>query len=195
MSYIHIITKRYPVNESEIRAAYPNTSFPAQFVPPPEYAWVFPTPVPSHDANRQAVQEVAPVKTNKWEQRWAVVDLPPDVVEANLKRIREERAARIRFLRDDKTLNGGYAVDGKWFHSDTKSRTQQIGLVMLGENIPAGLEWKTMDGTFVPMTAALAQKVFEAAAAQDIAIFEHAEKLLADESLDVSAGWPATFGG
>ena len=39
-----------------------------------------------------------------------------------------------------------------------------MGLVMLGDNIPAGLQWKTMDGSFVVMTPSLAQQVFAAAA-------------------------------
>lgn len=109
---------------------------------------------------------------------------------------------RIKALRDEKIQRGGYKAAGKWFHSDTFSRSQQIGLVILGANIPAGLQWKTMDGTFVDMTPTLAQQVFQAAAAQDNLIFTHAESLRLDvetapdpAAIDIKAGWPETFAG
>lgn len=95
----------------------------------------------------------------------------------------------------------GVKVGTKWFHSDDASRIQQMGLVMMGANIPAGLQWKTLDGSFVDMTAALAQQVFTAIAASDQAIFAAAEAhRMAMESspspmdYDFSAGWPKTFG-
>ena len=110
--------------------------------------------------------------------------------------------AAIKRLRDIKAQAGGYQVAGKWFHSDTFSRTQQMGLVMMGANIPNGLQWKTMDGTYVTMTPTLAQQVFAAAAAQDAAIFAHAEQLRAQvfaaqdpSSVDITSGWPLGYGG
>lgn len=116
----------------------------------------------------------------------------------------EERQAtaweQIKAERDRRTLVGGYKVGAHWFHSDTFSRTQQIGLVMLDVNLPAGVQWKTMDGSFVPMTPALARQVFAAAAASDIAIFAAAEAhkaaMLASvqpEAYDFSVGWPEAF--
>jgi hypothetical protein len=108
---------------------------------------------------------------------------------------------RIKAERDRRTQAGGYLVSGKWYHSDTFSRTQQMGLVLLGANIPAGTQWKTMDGSFVAMTPALAAQIFAGAAANDIAIFAAAEahKAAMEASAeplayDFTAGWPATFG-
>lgn len=110
--------------------------------------------------------------------------------------------SKIKTKRD--TLQaGGYKVGTKWFHSDEKSKIQQLSLVMMGANIPAGLQWKTMDGSFVEMTQTLAQQVFGAAAAHESAIFAKAEfhknaiaGLQAIEDLEVydwNAGWPETF--
>lgn len=89
----------------------------------------------------------------------------------------------------------------KWFHSDDASRIQQIGLVMMGTNIPAGLQWKTLDGSFVAITQTVAQNVFAAAAASDQAIFGVAEAHKAaveacdDPSVyDYSTGWPKVYG-
>lgn len=107
----------------------------------------------------------------------------------------------IKTERDRRTDNGGYMVGDKWFHSDQKSRSQQLGLVLLGANIPAGLQWKTMDGSFVTMTQPLAGQVLAAAAASDQAIFTAAEthrqamEASADPAAyDFSTGWPKFFG-
>lgn len=107
----------------------------------------------------------------------------------------------IKAERDRRIQHGGYKVGEKWFHSDTFSRTQQMGLVMLGANIPANLQWKTMDGSFIAMTQALAGQVFAAAAVSDVAIFGAAEaKRTAMEasadpaSFDFAGGWPLAFG-
>lgn len=107
----------------------------------------------------------------------------------------------IKAERDRRTDQGGYKVGTKWFHSDQKSRSQQLGLVLLGASIPAGLQWKTMDGSFVTMTNTLAQQVLGAAAASDQAIFAAAEAHKAameasqdPSAYDFSAGWPKVFG-
>lgn len=108
---------------------------------------------------------------------------------------------RIKAERDHRTEQGGYQAAGKWFHSDQKSRSQQLGLVLLGASIPANLQWKTMDGSFVTMTQQLAGHVLAAAAASDKAIFAAAEAhRQAMESstdpaaYDFSTGWPKVFG-
>lgn len=112
-----------------------------------------------------------------------------------------EKWEAIKAERDRRTLHGGYRVGDKWFHSDVFSRSQQIGMVMLGNNLPAGLQWKTMDGSFVAMTPTLAHQVFGAAAASDAAIFGAAEAKRASLEAsaapwdyDVMAGWPPMFG-
>lgn len=116
-------------------------------------------------------------------------------VEKNLvwNRVKAERDRRIQF--------GGYKVGTKWYHSDTFSRTQQMGLVMLGANIPANTPWKTMDGSFVVMTQTLANQIFGTAAASDIAIFSAAEahRVAMEASPDPAAynfagGWPVAYG-
>jgi hypothetical protein len=120
---------------------------------------------------------------------------PPKSHDAMWQEIKAER---------DRRKAGGVKVTiggvDKWFHSDDPSRIQQLGLVMMGANIPANLEWKTMDGTFVTMTQTLAAQVFQAVAAYDVAVFGAAEahRLAMEESqtpsdYDYSAGWPETY--
>ena len=98
----------------------------------------------------------------------------------------------------------GVKVGAHWFHSDQKSRTQQLGLVLLGSSIPANLQWKTLTATpppvFVAMTPALAQAIVGATAASDTAIFTAAEvhrmameASASPQDYDFSAGWPVSI--
>ena len=119
--------------------------------------------------------------------------------------------------RDRRTEQGGYKVGTKWYHSDQKSRSQQLGLARKADRIEASggdldavmhdadgspIAWKTMDGSFIPMTARLAQQIAAAAESSDLATFKAAElhraamEASADPSAyDFSGGWPATFQG
>jgi hypothetical protein len=108
---------------------------------------------------------------------------------------------QIKTERDRRTQTGGYQTGGHWYHSDVFSRTQQLGLVLLGANIPANTLWKTMSGDLVTMTQALAAAIFGAAAASDVAHFSHAEALreqinaAADPAtVDITAGWQKVYG-
>jgi hypothetical protein len=101
----------------------------------------------------------------------------------------------------DRRKAGGVKVGAKWFHSDDASRIQQLALVMMGAGLPAGLQWKTMDGSFITMTPALAQQVFTGQAASDQTIFAVAEghRVAMEASADPAAydhstGWPKVFG-
>lgn len=113
--------------------------------------------------------------------------------------IKAEKWAAIKLDRARRQA-GGVKVGDKWFHSDDASRAQLLPLVLFGVNTPA-VEWKTMDGSKVPMTQSLAQSIFQAIAASDQAIFDNAEqhKVAMMESLDpanydVSTGWPIIYG-
>lgn len=226
MNYINTETLDYPLSEQAIRTAHLDYSPPTPFQPPAGYAPVFDAPQPAHDAITQVVREVAPVLTDKghWQQQWEVVPRfetgaeADAAVAADLASKRANIWERIKELRDEKIQRGGYKAAGKWFHSDTFSRSQQLGLARKADRIemsggdmdaqftgpgPGGLLfWKTMDGSFVPMTVRLAQQVFDAAEASDGVIFSHAESLHLDvetapdpTAIDIAVGWPETFAG
>ena len=99
----------------------------------------------------------------------------------------------------DRLKSGGVLVDGYWFHSDDPSRIQQLGLVLMGANLPAfpaGIMWKTLSGAFVEMTPELATKIFNTLVQTDTTNFAVAEQhRLAMEQVDdplaydYSAGW------
>lgn len=100
----------------------------------------------------------------------------------------------------DKRKIGGVKVGAFWFHSDDPSRIQQIALTMLGANIPAGLQWKTMTGEFTTMTQTLANQIFQTSIGSDQNIFSiaetHRQNMMASadpEAYDFSTGWPITY--
>jgi hypothetical protein len=111
-----------------------------------------------------------------------------------------EHTESIKTERDRRKF-AGCPVGAHIIHSDDSSRIQQLGLVMLGQNIPAGLKWKTVGGAFVDMTPALAGQIFAAQAARDTALFAHAETLIATvnaattleeaQAVDITVDWPA----
>lgn len=216
--YIKTDTLAYPITEQEIRLAHPNTSFAIPFVPPEVYAVVFPAPQPVYDPVIRAVREAAPALTAKgtWEQRWEVVPrfvqytdeqgVVHTVAEQEAAAIADDKAQRaaalardIKAERDRRTNEGGYQAGGKWFHSDVISRTQQIGLILMGASMPAGIQWKTMDGSFVTMTPTLAQQIFAAAGVQDTSTFAVAQQAIAQAQADPGAfnmaaiPWPAIY--
>jgi hypothetical protein len=141
---------------------------------------------------------------------WRAVNSPDEVSNGEIYskihpsltflRIKCEKSNAIKSARDRRSIQGGYMVGEKWFHSDPKSRSQQYGLVLLGTNIPENLQWKTMDGSFVTMNQQLAQQIISAARVSDQAIFSAAElhkfamQTSADPaSYDFSTGWPKAY--
>lgn len=127
------------------------------------------------------------------------------MITINAAKLPDAKAAawdNIKAERDRRTQTGGYPAAGKWFRSDTFSRTQIISMFAMGASLPADIAWKTMDGTFITLTPAVVAQIFTAAAVQDKNTFACAEAhRLAMESstspagYDFSAGWPAIFGG
>lgn len=207
-NYINTTTLQYPVTERDIRQNNPNVSYPSPFNPGEEYAVVFPSPQPLYNPVLEYVQEGAPVFTDKgnYEQTWVVVqkynteEERNEAIASDLASKRAQKWEQIKAERDKRTQNGGYLAVEKWFHSDTFSRSQQIGLVLMGSNIPEGLMWKTMDGSFIEMTQAVANAVFVSAGTQDSATFAYAESLKAQVdassdplSIDIYSGWPVCF--
>jgi hypothetical protein len=203
MSYVKVSNgqvQHYPYSISQLRKDNPGVSFPQ--VPSDallaQYQ-VFPVatvPAPAVNQTTQSVSEGAPENVGGvWRQTWVVRNASAQELSDRTQAI----VSQIKAERERRTLEGGYPVEGKWYHSDTVSRTQQLGLVMMGANLPAGIQWKTMDGSFVAMTPALAQKLFAAATVQDTTTFSVAQQAIAQAtanpgSFDMAAiPWPAIY--
>lgn len=101
----------------------------------------------------------------------------------------------------DRRKAGGVKVGTDWFHSDDSSRIQQLGLLMMGANMPSNVMWKTIAGTFVQMTPTLAGQIFQSVAASDMTIFAVAEQKKAEMTASADpanysylTGWPKIYG-
>jgi hypothetical protein len=209
MNYINEQTLEYPITEQTIRNLFPNMSFSSPFAAPAPFASVVLSPKPEATGTTKVTLKTVPVQTGStWSLGWDTTDKTVDEIDAELTSTKSKKTTEIKKLRDEKLITNGFQVikviEGsdpptllsKWFHSDTFSRTQQIALFSLGANIPVGLQWKTMDGTFVEMTQQLAADIFAAAVASDAAIFAHAEVLIAEvnasitpATVDIYTGW------
>lgn len=121
---------------------------------------------------------------------------------------------RIKGERNKRRL-GGLKVGNKWFHSDALSRMQHLLLKDMARDLLAAGRamtdqitimdkpgrWKTMDGTYVDMTAQLAFDLVAAAVELDAQLFASAQAHKSDmesspdpASYDFLAGWPMEFG-
>lgn len=121
------------------------------------------------------------------------------------EKIKSERTAR---------MSGGSKVGSKWFHTDNDSRIQHLGLKDSARDILAvggamsdpieingqQIQWKTMDGTWTPMTCQLSFDIVNADknldAALDAVVETHRVSMMAAEDpdgYDYSAGWPERY--
>ena len=175
MSYIRLSDMAYPVSEGEIRAMYPDVSFPTPFRAPEEFAVVFPVPQPVHDTWTHGVRESAPVLTSKgtWEQSWEVYPIARTAEEEST-RLADAKAAKLAAIHAEKNRarDGGFIVDGVLFDSDLPARTSYAELAIAMQQDPAfSTRWKASDGVWVDMDATLFQKVYAACRAHIEACF------------------------
>lgn len=190
----------YPYSISQLRSDNPTISFPASPSVADLAVWgVFPVAVterPAYNPVTESVDEGTPQQVGgQWQQTWVVRPASPRELQERTEAI----VNQIKSERDRRTQQGGYPAGGKWFHSDVISRTQQLGLLMMGANLPAGINWKTMDGSFVAMTPTLAQQIFAAAGVQDTSTFAVAQQAIAQAQANPGAfnmaaiPWPAIY--
>ena len=134
---------------------------------------------------------------------------------------REAVANQIRALRDSKKDGGFKLVINEtdyWFHSDQDSRIQYLGLKNLAYDAKAegatndtvmttlgqNLVWKTMAGTWIPVTVKLAYDMVKGISELDATLFAVAESfinvVMASENpeeavvgYEASPAWPAAF--
>ena len=175
MTYINTTTLAYPVSEGEIRAMYPDVSFPTPFRAPEEFAVVFPVPQPAHDTWTHGVREVAPVLTGKgtWEQSWEVYPISRTAEEES-KRLADAKAAKLAAIHSEKNRarDGGFMVDGVLFDSDLPARTSYAELAISIQQDPAfSTRWKASEGVWVEMTSVLFGQVYAAGRAHIEACF------------------------
>lgn len=147
-------------------------------------------------------------------ETWVAEGNAPEQAESQAEA--KERQWQAIKAKRDAIKAGGVKVGTKWYHTDADSRIQHLGLKdQARDMIAAGLpdstrlqklgqdvRWKTMDGSFIYLTAKHAFDIVSAVGDLDAMAFVAAEthraamEATADPtSYDFSAGWPETFGG
>lgn len=144
------------------------------------------------------------------DQEAAILQAPPNPTTAEIwERIKAERDRRMS-LGAKVTIN----AQTKWFHTDTKSRIQHLGLKDAARDTLASggtmtspvpisgqqIQWKCMDGSFIPLTVQIVWDLVEADKQLDAALHLKAEqhKALMEASpepwnYNYSTGWPEYF--
>lgn len=175
MNYINTVTGAYPVTESEIRSANPNTSFPVPFQAPDDYALVFQVPWPEYDPLIRMVREVEPVLTDKghYEQVWEVIPrfveytddkgVTHSVEDQEAAAISEDQAQKAAQARAQAKLQRQAAVDaiqvttqaGNTFDGDETSQTRMARAVLAMQATgTVSVSWVLADNSAIQATAA-----------------------------------------
>ncbi len=148
---------------SEIRAAFPNVSFPAS-MSEDDIASVGLVPFqvvqpPAFDPITHALAELAPEQDELglWRQAWAVADLPPEVAAERLNQARAAKKAEINAWRLQANRSS-FEHAGKAFACDELSRSDIDGItsfVTLVGSLPPGWPgaWKAVDNSYLPITS------------------------------------------
>lgn len=127
--------------------------------------------------------------------------------------IRADKWEKIKAQRESIKV-GGVKVGTKWYHTDTDSRIQHLGLKdhardLIADGQPDStslqklghdVRWKTMDGSFIYLTVKHAFDIVAAIGDLDAAAFATAETHKAameqsedPSSYDFSTGWPDIY--
>lgn len=143
-----------------------------------------------------------------------IVEMTPEEVEQfeesrkdPIDKIRDKKWKDIKIERSRRNYGGVY-VDSKWFHTDEPTRAQySIMLTTALEKEWASdyvieANWKTMTGTYTPMTVAKLRAIRDAETANEKINFANAEvhrltMLAASDptDYDFSSGWCEIYGG
>lgn len=192
------------VSKADIYALHPKTIFAASDWPPAPFAEIVETAPPAVARYKRAVAgPVVRELDGTWVRTWVIEDFTPTEIDAEKAIARQQKILEIEAYRDQLVDTGGYkiTVGGQtyWIASDQKSKVRQLGLTMMGANVPAKA-WRALDGRTVTLNQAVVQAIFNAAAAQELAIDDAGEVhkaavMAATEpaDYDFSAGWPETF--
>lgn len=166
------------VSEADFRNAFPDSAFPAVLdavtLDACGYDAVMVSTSPMPAFNETAQRDGVVHLNGHWVQAWKIIPLTADATAASLTYTKANMWDRIQAERDRREA-GGVKVGDHWFHTDVGSLVKYLSLRAAGADLPEGINWKTMDGTKVPMTPELVNEIYMTAMATNAAIFEAGE--------------------
>jgi hypothetical protein len=99
-----------------------------------------------------------------------------------------------------RTLHGGVLVGDTWFQTDSDSRSKYLGMKLMGNDLSASAQWKTLNGNLKSLTPQVITDIINAITVSDQALMMAAEakkiELFASSSPAtylVTSGWPISF--
>jgi len=203
--FINTETLEYPLTEAQVKARFPQQSFPKPFVAPEPYAVLFSRPKPNYDEVTHTAAEGTPAMTeaNQWEQMWVLSAFDEATVAANtaalLQSRKESACAEVDELREEKFwINYPYGSTFVQF----RNNTDQLRLTNLrqfadsGYPVPLILEDNTVinftPANFIALSSAIMSNKSEInIVARNIknsilAAVDSAEL----DAIDITVGWP-----
>lgn len=150
---------------------------------------------------------------DQWEAARSAADAPPEP-----PTLAERRAAAWERVKAERSRReyGGVLVSGHWFQTDPESQIKHQSNLIDAKDILAGggtntdlltiggqpVGWKTYDNGVVPLTVGLAVAIAGAIKVQTALAYARGQALYAQimtsddpESIDITTGWPPTYGG
>jgi len=204
MKEVRNCTTGVVISETDFRKKHPNISFALQILKEDllkyGYEQVMETKKPVTNSNQILVNNgTKKDDQGNWIYDWKVTNIPDNIIKEKLKAKQDEAWRRIQVERDRVNL-GGVLVSGKWFHTDNESITNYLSLMVAGDNIPANIMWKTMDGSKVLMTSSIVKDIYNSCIVSKLKIFNHGEVLKElmlknnnPDTFDATLGWPQVF--
>jgi len=206
MSYLKITQGDpiWPYELSRLKADFPDTSFPQPYERAEGLSdfgvfKVVGQDKPVFNSLTHTCIELHPVLTEgAWVQQWSVTVLSIEDAASALAQARKRRWREVKDIRDNKIQNGGVLFNEQWYPLSTEAKTQILWVKAIGTN--TGQRIELMDGSMANLTVNRANDLLAAGATQLAAISANADalKVLIDAStdpstVDIDAGWPATF--
>lgn len=98
--YINTETLEWPISETEIKALYPNTSFPSDFIAPEPFKQIYGTAEPSYNIMMEGVKQVTPTlnEDGRWLQTWQIYELTSEQIAANEEQARQDNKRQAESL-------------------------------------------------------------------------------------------------
>lgn len=136
---------KYPVNENEIRAAFPHVSFSQPLYPLEPYVIVNDVEKPSI-TSAQKLEETTPVFIGgQWYKKWNVIDLSDTVYQSLLKDKKDSKLSELAATRWQYLHEGLLTYKGKQYKTDEASRIQ-YNIAAINQTTAT---WKVANGDFV----------------------------------------------
>lgn len=138
---------RYPLSEQDIRVLFPNISFPAGDITPPDpYVKVWVNAAPIVSQNQNSIEISPKYENGRWIQNWQIIDLTAEEEQIKIKAAQNAKLTQLavnRWIASQKPIS----YKGHFFNIDFENRM----LYSRYADMNATINWKIADGVFITL--------------------------------------------